>query len=56
MKQVRKIKVGTEIEFFVARKLVRAAIFESLILEFVTRLREGSEPEQRKLPVMAGAE
>ena len=30
----------TEIEFFVARKFARAAIFESLILEFVTRLRE----------------
>nr|ACO70900.1 hypothetical protein [uncultured Verrucomicrobiota bacterium] len=32
-------KVGAEIEFFVAPKCGRAAIFESLILEFVTRLR-----------------
>ena len=30
-----------EIEFFVARKPVKPTIFESLILEFVTRLRAG---------------
>ena len=33
------IKVGAEIEFFVALQGGSAAIFESLILEFVTRLR-----------------
>ena len=42
-------KVGAEIELFVARKHGGAAIFESLILEFVTRLRE----RRRKL---SGAE
>ena len=51
-----RLKSATEIEFFVARKLVRAAIFESLILEFVTRLREGSKPVQRKLRARALAE
>lgn len=51
-KQARETKVGTEIEFFVAREFARTVIFESLILEFVTRLRErrrtGSESCERR--------
>ena len=35
-----KFKVGAGIEFFVPRKFLETTIFESLILEFVTRLRE----------------
>jgi hypothetical protein len=47
-REMRDLKSAPRLSFFVARKFSRAAIFESLILEFITRLRERSERPWRK--------